>query len=101
MAREIKTAWVDVPSMRIRSKEMTFDEVRAFCKEHNLGVWKNKTVVPIEEYKLGPVLYTGRTYCFDGPCFLTSPSIDLVPFGTKVEYGRYVFPNNSRKAQKQ
>lgn len=93
MAKEITTAWVYAPTKRITSKQMAFEEVRSFCKEHHLGIWNGSMVVPAEEYDLKPVMESLRTYCFYGPgSYLTSPSVTLVPFGTTVDYGRFVFP---------
>ena len=94
---EITTAWVYVPTMNIRSKQMKFEEVRNFCKEHDLGVWDSLTsrVIPIDEYDLKPVRKSLQTYGFFGPgSYLTSPSITLVPFGTTVEFGMFVFPKS-------
>lgn len=91
---EITTAWVYVPTMGINSKQMKFDEVRAFCNEHGLGVWENEKVINISDYQLGPVRKPIMTYCFCTGSYLTSPSITLVPFGTTVDFGRFVFPED-------
>ena len=92
---EITTAWVYVPTMRITSKQMKFDEVREFCKEHDLGIWDNlkSEAIPADEYDLKPVRKSLQTYCFYGPgSYMSSPTVTLVPFGTTVDYGRFVFP---------
>ena len=91
---EITWAWVYVPTMGINSKQMKFDEVRAFCKKHRLGVWKDEKVVNISDYPLGPVERPIMTYSFCIGSYLTSPNITLVPFGTTVDCGRFVFPGD-------
>lgn len=91
---KITTAFVSAPTLGLRSKEMTFAEAKEFAEKHGFGVynrWHDK-VEPVDDY-LRPVqrpimeygFFTGRTY-------KTSPSIDLVPFGTTVQYGMYEFP---------
>lgn len=98
MAREITTAWVYAPTKDSVEKQMKFDEVRSFCKENGLGIWDKtkQKVIPADEYDLKPVREALRTYGFYGPgSYLTSPSVTLVPFGTTVEYGMFVFPKKS------
>lgn len=93
---KIETAFVSAPTLGLRSKEMKFAEAKEFAEKHGFGVynrWHDK-VEPVDDY-LKPVrrpvmeygFFTGRTYD-------DSPSIDLVPFGTIVEYGMYVYPEN-------
>ena len=97
---EITTAWVYVPTMNIRQQEMSFDEVRMFCKEHGLGVWNriSEEVVPADEYPLKPAIRSIQTYGFFGPgTYETSPTVTLVPFGTTVDYGMFVFPKESEQ----
>ena len=90
---KITTAFVSAPTLGLRSKEMTFDEVKEFAEKHGFGVytWREK-VEPVDDYlrpAQRPIMeygfFTWRTY-------ETSPSIDLVPFGTTVQYGMHVFP---------
>jgi hypothetical protein len=92
---KITTAWVYVPTKNIRSKQMTFDEVRAFCKENGLGVWENGKFIEMDDYTLGPVEKPIMTYCFCTGSYETSPSITLVPRGTTVEFGMFKFPEKS------
>ena len=97
---KITTALVYVPSMKINSKEMTFDEVREFCKDNGLGVWDrvSETVIHAEEYPLKPAIRSIQTYGFFGPgTYETSPTVTLVPFGTTVDYGMFVFPKESEQ----
>ena len=58
---EITTAWVYVPTMGINSKQMKFDEVRAFCNEHGLGVWENEKI-------RNPHLYDKEFYKYVRKC---------------------------------
>jgi len=92
---EITHAWIYAPTLNLHSKQMKFDDVAPFCKEHGLGVWDNGKVVDIKDYPLEPVRESIMTYGFYTGSYLTEPSITLVPFGTTVDFGRFVFPKTS------
>jgi len=93
MAREITDAYIYVPTMKIDRKRMTFDEVKAFCQENNLGIWSGTQVVSALDFKFEPKWVRIMEYCFDtGNGYYTEPDIILVPFGTTVEYGMFQFP---------
>ncbi|MSS16805.1 hypothetical protein [Sodaliphilus pleomorphus] len=89
----IETAWVGVPSMRLKTKEMRFEDVKSFAKMHKLGVYNSLTgkVDEVDGY-LKPATRAIRTYGFYTGSYVDSPEFDLVPFGTTVEFGMYVFP---------
>lgn len=92
-AMTTETAWVGVPSMKLKTKEMTFEDVKAFARKHNLGVFNRRTlkVDEVDGY-LKPATITIRTYGFYNGSYVGNPEFDLVPYGTTVEFGMYVFP---------
>ena len=88
---ERKVVRITVPTMNINNKLIEYDDLIAFCNEHNLGVWDwNKmTFIPIEEFEYKPSWHSVGSYGLStNHGFQTAPEITLVAQGTKA-------PNNS------
>jgi hypothetical protein len=91
---KITTAWVWIYPGYSRYKSMTFGEVKEFCKEHGFQISKNGQIFDVDEYTFSAEIQPLRQYCFTVGHYECPPHIDLVPCGTKIVDGRYVFPDN-------
>ena len=89
---KITTAWVWIYPDANQYKSMAFDDVKAFCKEHDYAISKNGQLFDVDDYTFRADIEPLRQYCFTVGHYECSPHIDLVPKGTVISGGRYVFP---------
>jgi hypothetical protein len=94
---KITTAWVWIYPHASQYKEMTFDEVKRFCKEHGYMISKNGQIFDVDDYTFSAEVEPLRQYCFTVGHYERPPHIDLVPCGTTIADGRYVFPKENKQ----
>lgn len=92
---KITTAWVWIYPHSSQYKEMPFDEIIQFCKQHDYVISKNGQLFEADDYTFSADVQPLRRYCFTVGHYECPPHIDLVPAGTVVEGGRYVFPRTN------
>lgn len=94
---QITTAWVWICPHSSQYKEMEFEEIKQFCKQHNYIISKNGQLFDVDDYTFSADVEPLRRYCFTVGHYSCPPHIDLVPCGTIIEGGHYVFPEESNK----
>lgn len=92
---KITRAWVWIYPNASQYKEMTFDDVREFCKTKGYQISKNGQIFDVEEHTFCAEVEPLRQYGFTVGHYECQPHIDLVPRGTTIVDGRYVFPKEN------
>ena len=89
----VTRAWVWIVGESSRYHEMKLDAIKELCKEKNLVISKNGVIFNVDDYTFNPEKETIKTYGFVSWHYEVPPHIDLVPRGTVIKDGYYVFPN--------
>lgn len=93
----MERAWVWIVGESSRHKEMKLDDVKSLCKERDLVICKNGIMFDVDEFTFNPETESIKEYGFVVGHYETQPHFDLVPRGTTIENGRYVFPQTNNK----
>ncbi len=88
----VTRAWVRIVGESSRHQEMKLEDIKSLCKSRDLVICKNGIMFDVDEYTFNPETEYVKKYGFVVGHYETPPRIDLVPRGTTIEYGRYVFP---------
>lgn len=89
---KINRAWVWIVPTSNYYKEMTLEEIKEFCKLHGYQISKNGQIFDVDEFCPDAEVEYVKQYCFTVGHYERQPHIDLVPIGTTIQDGRYVFP---------
>lgn len=87
-----KRAWVWIVGESSASKEMKVEDILLLCKNRDFVIYHGGKFHEAEEFAFNTETSAIHTYCFTSGYICVPPSIDLVPRGTTIEFGRYVFP---------
>lgn len=92
---KVTRAWVYIPIMGISSRNMKVEDIVSLCQKHKYGIWDGDKVVDASEFQFERKKHYLTTYgLFESPYF-TDPSVTIVPFGTTLEYGRFIYPKDN------
>lgn len=89
----VTRAWVWIVGESNQHKQMNLEDIKTLCKERDLVICKNGVFFDVDEYTFKKEKECIHTYGFVTGHYEVDPHIDLVPRGTTIEYGRYIFPN--------
>lgn len=89
---EITKAWVRIVGESSQYKGMKLDDIKELCRSKDLVICKKGIMFDFDDYTFRPEIQSIKQYGFIVGSYETSPCIDLVPRGTIIEYGRYIFP---------
>lgn len=90
----VTRAWVWIVGESSRYHEMKLDDVKTLCKSRGLVICKNGVMFDVDEFTFEPETENIREYGFVIGHYEVPPHFDLIPKGTTIENGRYVFPKN-------
>lgn len=91
----VTRAWVWIVGESSQHKEMKLEDIKDLCKSRDLVIYKNGIFFDVDEFTFHPEMERISQYGFTVGHYETAPHFDLVPRGTTLEGGRYVFPNNN------
>ena len=90
----VTRAWVWIVGESSQYKEMKIEDLKSLCKSRDLVICNNGKMFDADEYAFEPDVNYIRRYSFVVGSYETQPSVVLVPRGTTIEFGRYVFPTD-------
>lgn len=91
---KITRAWIWIVGESNQYKEMKLDDIKALCKSRDFVICKNSIMFDVDDYTFCAETESIKEYGFVVGHYETSPHIELVPRGTIIENGRFVFPQN-------
>ena len=91
--KEVTRAWVWIIKESSQYVSMKLEDIKTLCMERDLVICKNGIFFDVDEFTFSKETECMKTYGFVTGHYEVDPHIDLVPRGTTIEYGRYIFPN--------
>lgn len=88
----VTRAWVWIVGESSCHQEMGLEDIKDLCKSRELVICKNGIMFDVDDFTFNPETESIKEYGFVVGHYEFPPHIDLVPRGTTIEDGRYVFP---------